>query len=135
MPSSGQGARAPRPPVGLLLRDHGRLADTERPVTRRAHVSPLERPSDRLPLAPRADHRSVQRASPITMTGASSSVSPNASNASTICGLLDVCGPAVRVDVRAPSRSAVFRDGQYVSGVERVFTRHNPLVFQVRETV
>src|SRR5438128_8784719 len=38
----------------------------------------------------------------------------------------------VRVDVRAPSRSAVFRDGQHVSPVERVFTRHNPLVFQVR---
>src|SRR2546426_1080367 len=44
-------------------------------------------------------------------------------------------GPAVRVDVRAPSRSAVFRYGQHVSAVERVFTRHNPLVFQVRETV
>src|SRR2546430_5916303 len=44
-------------------------------------------------------------------------------------------GPAVRVEVRAPSGSAVFRDGQHVSGVERVFTRHNPLVFQVRETV
>src|SRR5437762_14109269 len=41
----------------------------------------------------------------------------------------------VRVDVRAPSRSAVFRYGQHVSDVERVFTRHNPLVFQVRETV
>jgi hypothetical protein len=35
----------------------------------------------------------------------------------------------------APSRSAVFRYGQHVSSVERVFTRHNPLVFQVRETV
>src|SRR5437867_7295245 len=34
----------------------------------------------------------------------------------------------VRVDVRAPSRSAVFRNGQHVSAVERVFTRHNPLV-------
>src|SRR5213593_3136404 len=33
-----------------------------------------------------------------------------------------------RVDVRAPSRSAVFRNGQHVSAVERVFTRHNPLV-------
>src|SRR5437667_10174983 len=32
------------------------------------------------------------------------------------------------VDVRAPSRSAVFRYGQHVSAVERVFTRHNPLV-------
>src|SRR2546422_11258777 len=39
------------------------------------------------------------------------------------------------VDVRAPSRSAMFRYGQNVSAVERVFTRHNPLVFQVRETV
>src|SRR5207245_3903553 len=29
--------------------------------------------------------------------------------------------------------SAVFRYGQHVSAVERVFTRHNPLVFQVRE--
>src|SRR6266481_6718754 len=34
----------------------------------------------------------------------------------------------VRVDVRAPSRSAMFRYGQHVSAVERVFTRHNPLV-------
>ena len=34
----------------------------------------------------------------------------------------------VRVDVRAPPRSAVFRYGQHVSAVERVFTRHNPLV-------
>src|SRR6266480_1810569 len=34
----------------------------------------------------------------------------------------------VRVDVRPSSRSAVFRDGQHVSAVERVFTRHNPLV-------
>src|SRR5947209_11716698 len=34
----------------------------------------------------------------------------------------------VRVDVRAPSRSAMFRYGQHVSAGERVFTRHNPLV-------
>src|SRR5882672_5205679 len=34
----------------------------------------------------------------------------------------------VRVDVRAPSRSAMFRYGQHVSTVGRVFTRHNPLV-------
>src|SRR2546430_624799 len=34
----------------------------------------------------------------------------------------------VRVDVRPSSRSAVFRYGQHVSAVERVFTRHNPLV-------
>src|SRR2546425_12478769 len=34
----------------------------------------------------------------------------------------------VLVDVRAPSRSAVFRYGQHISAVERVFTRHNPLV-------
>src|SRR2546430_9194746 len=32
----------------------------------------------------------------------------------------------VRVDVRTPSRSAVFRYGQHVSAVGRVFTRHNP---------
>src|SRR3989475_10093994 len=34
----------------------------------------------------------------------------------------------VRVDVRPSSRSAVFRYGQHISAVERVFTRHNPLV-------
>src|SRR5437879_10712494 len=34
----------------------------------------------------------------------------------------------VRVDVRPSSRSAVFRYGQHVSAVGRVFTRHNPLV-------
>src|SRR2546427_7808212 len=34
----------------------------------------------------------------------------------------------VRVDVRPSSRSAVFRYGQHVRAVERVFTRHNPLV-------
>src|SRR6266478_337158 len=36
----------------------------------------------------------------------------------------------VRVDVRPSFRSAVFRYGQHVSAVERVFTRHNPLVFK-----
>src|SRR5256886_16819639 len=59
----------------------------------------------------------------------------NGMSAMRVLGLPRRRGPAVRVDVRAPSRSAVFRDGQHVSGVERVFTRHNPLVFQVRETV
>src|SRR5205807_8158050 len=49
--------------------------------------------------------------------------------------VLPLATDEVRVDVRAPSRSAVFRYGQHVSAVERVFTRHNPLVFQVRETV
>jgi len=34
----------------------------------------------------------------------------------------------VRVDVRAPSRSAMFRYGQHVSAMGRVFTRHDPLV-------
>src|SRR3989475_7251658 len=34
----------------------------------------------------------------------------------------------IRVDVRPSSRSAVFRSGQHVSAVGRVFTRHNPLV-------
>jgi len=34
----------------------------------------------------------------------------------------------VCVDVRPSSRSAVFRYGQHVSAVERVFTRHNPFV-------
>src|SRR5437879_11113463 len=49
--------------------------------------------------------------------------------------VLPLATDEVRVDVRAPSRSAVFRYGQHVSAVERVFTRHNPLVFHVRETV
>src|SRR5438876_1403118 len=49
--------------------------------------------------------------------------------------VLPLATDEVRVDVRAPSRSAMFRYGQHVSAVERVFTRHNPLVFQVRETV
>ena len=49
--------------------------------------------------------------------------------------VLPLATDEVRVDVRPPSRSAVFRYGQQVSAVERVFTRHNPLVFQVRETV
>src|SRR2546426_11886786 len=49
--------------------------------------------------------------------------------------VLPLATDEVRVDVRAPSRSAVFRYGQHVSAMERVFTRHNPLVFQVRETV
>src|SRR2546427_10027822 len=49
--------------------------------------------------------------------------------------VLPLATDEVRVDVRAPSRSAVFRYGQHVSAVERDFTRHNPLVFQVRETV
>ena len=42
--------------------------------------------------------------------------------------VLPLATDEVRVDVRAPSRSAVFRYGQHVSAVERVFTRHNPLV-------
>src|SRR5213594_1796328 len=42
--------------------------------------------------------------------------------------VLPLAADEVRVDVRAPSRSAVFRYGQHVSAVERVFTRHNPLV-------
>src|SRR5437867_12312332 len=41
----------------------------------------------------------------------------------------------VRVDVRAPPRSAVFRYGQHVCAVERVFTRHNPPVSKSGETV
>src|SRR5437879_10577021 len=49
--------------------------------------------------------------------------------------VLPLATDEVRVDVRAPSRSAVFRYGQHVTAMERVFTRHNPLVFQVRETV
>jgi len=49
--------------------------------------------------------------------------------------VLHLATDEVRVDVRAPSRSDVFRYGQHVSAVERVFTRHNPLVFQVLETV
>src|SRR5881396_1461190 len=42
--------------------------------------------------------------------------------------VLPLATDEVRVDVRAPSRSAMFRYGQHVSAVERVFTRHNPLV-------
>ena len=42
--------------------------------------------------------------------------------------VLPLATDEVRVDVRAPSRSAVFRYGQHVSAVERFFTRHNPLV-------
>src|SRR5438094_2704081 len=42
--------------------------------------------------------------------------------------ILPLATDEVRVDVRAPSRSAVFRSGQPVSAVESVFTRHNPLV-------
>src|SRR5438093_7758143 len=42
--------------------------------------------------------------------------------------VLPLATDEVRVDVRTPSRSAVFRYGQPVSAVERVFTRHNPLV-------
>src|SRR2546426_10609072 len=41
---------------------------------------------------------------------------------------IDVATDEVRVDVRAPSRGAMFRYGQHVSAVERFFTRHNPLV-------
>ena len=42
--------------------------------------------------------------------------------------VLPLATDEVRVDVRAPSRSAVFRYGQQVTAVQRVFTRHNPLV-------
>src|SRR5437899_8656413 len=42
--------------------------------------------------------------------------------------VLPLATDEVRVDVRAPSRSAVFRYGQHVSAVGRFFTRHNPLV-------
>ena len=42
--------------------------------------------------------------------------------------VLPLATDEVRVDVRTPSRSAVFRYGQQVSAVERVFTRNNPLV-------
>src|SRR2546428_13706493 len=42
--------------------------------------------------------------------------------------VLPLATDEVRVDVRAPSRSAVFRYGQHVSAVGRFLTRHNPLV-------
>src|SRR5205814_2366854 len=42
--------------------------------------------------------------------------------------VLPLATDEVRVDVRAPSRSAVFRYGQQVTAVQRVFTRHTPLV-------
>src|SRR5437667_1205881 len=71
-----------------------------------------------------------------TFSGAGNgSVSLGGAGRQCIEAVLPLATDEVRVDVRAPSRSAVFRYGQHVSAMERVFTRHNPLVFQVRETV
>src|SRR3989442_1597321 len=52
----------------------------------------------------------------------------SAARAGCIEAVLPLATDEVRVDVRAPSRSAMFRYGQHVSAVESVFTRHNPLV-------
>ncbi len=50
--------------------------------------------------------------------------------------VLPLATDEVRVDVRAPSRSAVFRNGQHVSAVERKsLYKTQPACIQVRETV
>src|SRR5467141_830522 len=49
--------------------------------------------------------------------------------------VLPLATDEVRVDVRAPSRSAVFRYGQHVSAVGKSLYNTQPAWIQVRETV
>ena len=49
--------------------------------------------------------------------------------------VLPLATDEVRVNVRASSLSAMFRNGQHVSAVGRVFYKTQPACIQVRETV